>query len=239
MRRLGAGLGALLRSVAEEPQVALVRRGRILHPYRRRQFHSFGRDSFIHKPNWIYGASKIAVGSDCVLLHGIWLSAERPSWRSEGPVIVIGDRVGVRPYCTISATESIVIEDYVTISAFSSVIDSDHTFGAGGTVLDQPMVTEAIRIGEGTWIGERTAVLRGANIGVQCAIGSNSVVRGEIPDYSVAVGVPARVVGSTREGSLLSEGWESYARRRADERQAPREGRPSTRPAGPAGPDGS
>ena len=53
-------------------------------------------------------------------------------------------------------------------------------------------------VGEGTWIGERVAVLRGADIGEFCIIASNSVVRGVIPPYSVAAGSPARVVGSTR-----------------------------------------
>jgi acetyltransferase-like isoleucine patch superfamily enzyme len=61
------------------------------------------------------------------------------------------------------------------------------------------MVSSPVRVGAGTWIGERVAVLRGANIGRCCIIGANSVVRGEIPDYSIAVGAPARVVGSTRE----------------------------------------
>ena len=42
-------------------------------------------------------------------------------------------------------------------------------------------------------------MLRGADIGRCCIIGANSVVRGEIPDYSIAVGAPARVVGSTRD----------------------------------------
>jgi acetyltransferase-like isoleucine patch superfamily enzyme len=41
------------------------------------------------------------------------------------------------------------------------------------------------------------AVLRGADIGRRCIIGANSVVRGHIPDNSIAVGAPARVVGST------------------------------------------
>jgi acetyltransferase-like isoleucine patch superfamily enzyme len=58
--------------------------------------------------------------------------------------------------------------------------------------------TSPVRIGEGTWIGDRVAVLRGANIGKQCVIGTNSVVRGTIPDYSIAVGAPAKVVGSTK-----------------------------------------
>jgi acetyltransferase-like isoleucine patch superfamily enzyme len=40
-------------------------------------------------------------------------------------------------------------------------------------------------------------VLRGARIGRKCIIGAHSVVRGEIPDGSVAAGIPAKVVGST------------------------------------------
>lgn len=86
------------------------------------------------------------------------------------------------------------------LSAFTSVIDSDHTFGGPSeSVVWNPLVTAPVRIGRGTWVGERTAILRGAQIGRSCAIGANSVVRGEIPDFSVAVGAPARVVGSTRE----------------------------------------
>jgi acetyltransferase-like isoleucine patch superfamily enzyme len=65
--------------------------------------------------------------------------------------------------------------------------------------MHNPLVSTPVRIGEGTWIGERVAVLRGADIGRCCMIGANSVVRGEIPDYSIAVGAPARVVGSTRD----------------------------------------
>jgi acetyltransferase-like isoleucine patch superfamily enzyme len=96
----------------------------------------------------------------------------------------------------ISAAEHIEIEDDVIIAAFSSVIDSDHTFAAGRpNVMHNPLVTAPIRIGRGTWIAERVAVLRGADIGRCCIIGANSVVKGPIPDYSIAVGSPARVVG--------------------------------------------
>jgi acetyltransferase-like isoleucine patch superfamily enzyme len=49
------------------------------------------------------------------------------------------------------------------------------------------------------------AVLKGAQIGECCVIGANSVVRGEIPPFSVAVGAPARVVGEV-EGVDLDAG---------------------------------
>ena len=132
--------------------------------------------------------------------HGLWLAAERPTWHVPGPAIRIGSHVAVRPYVTISAAESITIEDNVVISAFTTVIDSDHTYANGlPNVMHNPLVSSPVRVGEGTWIGERVAVLRGSDIGRCCMIGANSVVRGEIPDYSIAVGAPARVVGSTRD----------------------------------------
>ncbi len=61
--------------------------------------------------------------------------------------------------------------------------------------MHNPVVTSPVQIGRGTWIAERVSVLRGATIGRCCIIGANSVVRGSIPDFSIAVGAPARVVG--------------------------------------------
>jgi acetyltransferase-like isoleucine patch superfamily enzyme len=178
----------------------VVWRGRILAPYRRRQFAAFGKDSIVHRPDWIAHPEKIEIGSSVLMFHGLWLSAEQPTWDRSGPAVRIGSHVGIRPYVTISASESITIEDNVIISAFTTVIDADHTFANGlPNVMHNPMVSSPVRIGEGTWIGERVAVLRGADIGRCCIIGANSVVRGAIPDYSIAVGAPARVVGSTRD----------------------------------------
>ena len=49
-------------------------------------------------------------------------------------------------------------------------------------------------IGDGSWIGAGSVILPGARIGKHVAIGANSVVNGIIPDYSVAVGSPAKVI---------------------------------------------
>jgi acetyltransferase-like isoleucine patch superfamily enzyme len=51
-----------------------------------------------------------------------------------------------------------------------------------------------VTIGPGSWIGSGAVVLPGARIGAHVVVGANSVVRGEIPDHSVVVGVPGRVV---------------------------------------------
>lgn len=161
----------------------------------------FGDGSILHRPDWIYGPQKISIGDHVVIMKSIWLSVEKVAWGRSGPVISIGDGVAIRPYCTISASESIVIEDNVVVAAFTTIIDSDHLHGGGheNIVWGGRLAVSPIRIGRGTWIGERVAILRGTTIGKFCTIGANSVVRGEIPDHSIAVGAPARVVGSTLE----------------------------------------
>ena len=186
--------------LVREPLYRIVVRARVQEPWRRRKFAAFGANSILHKPLWIARPDKIAVGQRVLILSGMWLAVENTAWDRPGPAIVIGDDVAIRPHVTISAGERVVIEDGVVIAAFTTIIDSDHTFANGiPNGLRNPIVTAPVRVGAGTWIGERVAVLRGADIGRCCIIGSNSVVSGEIPDYSIAVGVPARVVGSTRE----------------------------------------
>ncbi len=182
------------------PYQRVVWRGRLLHPWRRRRFAAFGAGSVIHRPAWLMRTDLVAVGAGVLALHDLWLAVEPPAWAASEPVVRIGDGAAIRPHVTISAAESVLIEEDVVLSAFVTVIDSDHTYRAGRrNVLHNPLDSGPVRIGAGSWVGERSAVLRGADIGRCCIIGTNSVVRGEIPDFSVAVGAPARVVGSTRE----------------------------------------
>lgn len=187
----------MLREFVDQPMKRVVLRSRMMAPYWRRRFHHFGEGAIVHKPAWVYGPQQISIGAHSLVLQGTWLSVESQAWGRPAPTLTIGSRVGIRPYCMISAAERIDIEDDVIIAAFSSVIDSDHTYDLGRpNVMHNPLATAPIRIGRGTWIAERVAVLRGANIGRCCIIGANSVVKGEIPDYSIAVGAPARVVGT-------------------------------------------
>ena len=56
-----------------------------------------------------------------------------------------------------------------------------------------------IEIGERTFVGANVTIMPGVKIGSRCVIGSGSVVTKDIPDSSVACGVPARVMMSTEE----------------------------------------
>ena len=67
-----------------------------------------------------------------------------------------------------------------------------------------PLVGE-VEIGEGSWIGEGVCVI-GAKIGRHCVVGANAVVTKDIPDNTVAVGVPAKVIKKWDEESKT---WKS------------------------------
>jgi acetyltransferase-like isoleucine patch superfamily enzyme len=182
-----------------EPLVPVAVEARCKEWWRRRQFASFGSQSILHRPMWLYGTKHAVIGNYTIVMHKAWISIERPAWTLDEPALRIGDRVMIRPFLAISASLSIVIEDNIAIGASCSILDSNHTVRPEVEhVFDNDLKPAPVRIGAGTWLGDHVAVLAGADIGRQCVIGANSVVTGVIPDYSIAVGSPARVVGRTK-----------------------------------------
>ena len=84
------------------------------------------------------------------------------------------------------------------------ITDQNH----GYVDIDLPISAQTqperpVTIGAGSWLGHGTVVLPGSRIGRHVTIGANSVVSGDIPDYSVAVGSPARVIRLYVQG----KGW--------------------------------
>jgi acetyltransferase-like isoleucine patch superfamily enzyme len=183
----------------EEPIKRVAVRNRFVRPRRVRQFHAFGEQSILDRPQWLYGTKHISVGAFVVILRDAWLAVERPGWTKQAPVLEIGDSVAIRFGCTISAVESIIIEESVGMGANVSIIDSKHTWAPGDmNPMHGPIESAPIRIGRGSWLADRVTVAAGADIGEQCSIGPNSTVSGTIRDYSIVLGNPGRIVGSTR-----------------------------------------
>jgi acetyltransferase-like isoleucine patch superfamily enzyme len=92
-------------------------------------------------------------------------------------------------YLDIELGDAALVADWVYVCDFDHVIADIHT-----PIKDQGIVKSPVRIGPDTWLGTKVSVLRGSRIGRGAVIGAHAVVRGEIPDYAIAVGSPARVV---------------------------------------------
>jgi acetyltransferase-like isoleucine patch superfamily enzyme len=63
--------------------------------------------------------------------------------------------------------------------------------------------TRGVVIGDDCWIGAGVIILAGVSIGSGCSIGAGSVVKANIPPFSIAVGVPARVIRSAQQESTV------------------------------------
>jgi len=118
--------------------------------------------------------------------------------------IYIGDNCEINHMTILWAGKKdakIVIGNFVMIGPRVTIIAFNHRFER----LDLPMgwqgFTEAdIVIEDDVWLGAHTIVLPGVRIGRGSIIGAGAVVTRDIPPYSIAVGVPAKVVKSRKQG---------------------------------------
>lgn len=105
----------------------------------------------------------------------------------------------------IAAVREVVIGDNVLTANNVYISDNLHGYEDVSTpVMYQPVrFKKPVSIGDGCWIGENACII-GAHIGKNCVIGANAVVTHDIPDYSVAVGIPAVVI---RQFDPSSQKW--------------------------------
>ena len=126
------------------------------------------------------------------------------------PGVSLGKTVYIGHYCSIG---DVTIEDDVLIASHVSIMNGCRQHGTER--LDVPVREqighyEAVTIGRDSWIGERATVA--ANIGRHCIIGAGALVLSPVPDYCIAVGVPARVIRDRRQPQHTSDIEESLDR---------------------------
>ena len=118
--------------------------------------------------------------------------------------ISAGDRLRLGAYCQLWAgpgSGRIVLGDDVMFGPHVLVTAAGYRYDDGHPVTRQEMDEADVVVGDDVWIGAKCIVLPGARIGDGAIVGAGSVVRGEIPAMAIAVGVPARVVGTRRTGA--------------------------------------
>ncbi len=103
----------------------------------------------------------------------------------------MSDRVLLKLGCNCSIAPGVVFAPY-------SAHNNSKTLRNMG-VLDDLEGDAPIEIGDDVWIGANSTVLPGVTIGSCSIIGANSLVNRDIPPFSLAYGVPARVVKSLRD----------------------------------------
>lgn len=116
-------------------------------------------------------------------------------------LIEIGARVHLNTGCALWAGPTrgrIVLGDDVLFGPDVFVITSNYRFNDGAPVNDQAMDEADVIIGKDVWVGTKSVILPGAQIGDGAIIAAGSMVRGQIPAGAIAGGNPAVVIGWRR-----------------------------------------
>jgi len=164
-------------------------------------FGHFALPSYIGKPIFLYGVKKIFIHKNVRIFPNI-----RMEVHGENSSITIKQDVGIAQNVHITSASNLVIGKSCTILANVFITNIDHGYERiDVNILKQEMIVRDTQLGENCFIGIGAAIQAGTILGNHCIVGTNSVVRGVFPDYSVIVGIPAKVV---KRYNFESKLWE-------------------------------
>jgi len=126
---------------------------------------SCGRNLQLGRNVTFYNPAKIVVGSNVYIAYGCWFMA--------GDQITVQDEVLFGPYCVI--------------------VSSNHNRKDGSFRNARPR-RAPIKVGAGSWMAAHVVLTGGSTVGNGSMIAAGAVVTGDIPDHTMAGGVPARVL---------------------------------------------
>lgn len=169
---------------------------KVTHP----SFRLLRRPIYIRGDTSLEGGYKLTTGRFCRF--------DLPGGRK---TLYIGENCQFGDNTHIVAWKSVRIGKNVLIA--SKVFISDTSHGSysteEGTDPEIPpakrqLISQPVRVGDNVWIGENVVILAGVNIGNGCVIGANSVVTKDVEAYSVACGIPAKVI---KKWDQDKQGW--------------------------------
>jgi acetyltransferase-like isoleucine patch superfamily enzyme len=149
---------------------------------------------------------RIWVGEDARVLEYCWLDIAYESPNRYMIVVGNGTTVGIRS--TISAANLVFIGANVLIAPNVFISDTSHHYeDVDVPIIGQPLTTilGSVRIEDGAWIGTNVLINGNLTIGKNAVIGAGSLVKSDIPAYSVAVGSPAKVI---KQYNFNTKKWE-------------------------------
>jgi acetyltransferase-like isoleucine patch superfamily enzyme len=160
---------------------------------------------------------KIRLGDDVVVDDLVMLDAKgtdnrgisigRGSFLGRGTIlsckngdIALGDFANIGFHSEIFSGSSVRVGHHALFAAYTYVVGGGHEFGQPGTpVIEQPRTSLGIEIGDNVWLGAGAKVLDGVRIGSGCVVGAGAVVTSDLPEETVAAGIPARVLRQRRD----------------------------------------
>jgi acetyltransferase-like isoleucine patch superfamily enzyme len=155
----------------------------------RSSFKKIGENVVFEEGALVFHPENISIGNNVYVGHYAILKGYHQN------EMTIADDVWIGQQCFLHSAGGITIGPRVGIGPSVRIITSYHQDeGRSKSLLDSKIVFAPVVIGEDSDIGVNAVILPGVTIGKGVQVGAGSVVSTNIPDYSVAIGVPARVI---------------------------------------------
>lgn len=106
--------------------------------------------------------------------------------------LILGENCSIAPFVQIWSNEMVMIGENTAIAAHVQITTSTHDYHHRpyrNNRIDEPII-----IGKNVWIGGGAIILPGVSIGDNAVVGAGSVVTKNIPENSLAYGIPARII---------------------------------------------
>lgn len=168
---------------------------RLFRLLNKHNFCSFGKSVYIFPGVEISGENFMEIADNVVVLDDTVLAVHQSKNSGGDQLLRIGEGSNIGRRNHIFALRRIEIGAGVITASNVYISDCTHKFSDPfNPIINQSIdFLHSINIGDGAWIGQNACII-GCNVGRNSVVGANSVVLQDIPDYSVAVGIPAKVV---------------------------------------------
>ena len=166
----------------------------------------FGQNVVLRQPHKIRLGDGVIVDDNCLLDakgasnrgidlgDGVFLGRNTILSCKNGD-ISLAEGVNLGFNCQIASGSTVRIGKDGLLAAYCYLIGGGHEWSDPSTpVQEQKAVSRGVTLGDNVWLGAGAKVLDGVSIGADCIVGAGAVVAEDLPDGSVAAGVPARVL---------------------------------------------
>lgn len=167
---------------------------------------NFGQNVVLRHPHKIHIGNNVVIDDNCVLdakgndNKGIRIGDNVFIGRNtilscKNGDIELADNVNIGFNCEIFSANKVTLGEHALLAAYCYLIGGGHDFDNNDvSVLEQGRSSKGITLGEGVWLGAGVKVMDGLTIGKHAVIGTGAVVTKPIEAYSVAMGVPAKII---------------------------------------------
>jgi len=143
-----------------------------------------------------FRAGRLEIGEHSLLEPNVWLTT------GDSGHIRIGAGTFLNIGVMVASVELVEIGDHCMFANGCVITDGNHRYDDHETpVTWQGFSTKGpTRVGDNVWCGTNVVITTGVTIGERCVIAANSVVNRDLSPYSIAAGIPAKVVKSIEPG---------------------------------------